>query len=179
MFIVLVGPKGSGKSHIGRILEHALGVEFFHVEPLWLAYYAECAAAGREPIIAEGLERVLPKIRAALQESEHLCVETTGASREILDALLTLVPRVSTLVVRVTAPLETCLDRIAVRDATDHIPMDAEGIRNVHRLSVAADLQPDLELYNVTLSPAEITARVRGLLRQDGTDTQAASCESP
>lgn len=179
MFIVLVGPKGSGKSHIGRVLEHALGVEFFHVEPLWLTYHAECAAAGRAPVIAEGLARVLPKIKAALRHSEHVCVETTGASNEIRDALLALVPRASTLVVRVTAPLETCLDRIAMRDATNHIPMDAEGIRNIHRLSVAADLQPDLELYNVTLSPAEIVASVRGRLRQDVPDARAASSEPP
>jgi shikimate kinase len=34
MFIVLVGPKGSGKSHIGRTLERELGVLFFHVEPV-------------------------------------------------------------------------------------------------------------------------------------------------
>src|SRR5688572_13495016 len=37
MFVILVGAKGSGKSHIGRILEARLGVHFFHVEPLWLA----------------------------------------------------------------------------------------------------------------------------------------------
>jgi shikimate kinase len=46
MFVMLVGPEGSGKSHVGRVLEKHLGVRFFHVEPLWLDYYAECQRAG-------------------------------------------------------------------------------------------------------------------------------------
>ncbi len=53
MFVLLVSPKGSGKSHIGRTLEKHLGVLFFHVEPLWLEYYAECQASWRQPVISE------------------------------------------------------------------------------------------------------------------------------
>jgi shikimate kinase len=60
MLVLLVGPKGSGKSHIGRILEQQLGVSFFHVEPLWMSYYAECQASGRQPVITEGIAKVLP-----------------------------------------------------------------------------------------------------------------------
>lgn len=84
MFIVLVGPKGSGKSHIGRTLERHLGVHFLHVELLWMSYYAEGRAAGREPSIAEGIARVHPRIVDALRSHEHVCVETTGAPPEIV-----------------------------------------------------------------------------------------------
>jgi len=93
MFVLLVGPKGSGKSHIGRILERRLGVSFFHVEPLWMSYHAECARSGRRPDIPEGIARIHPLIADALRAHEHVCVETTGASPEILDDLLSLAAR--------------------------------------------------------------------------------------
>lgn len=66
MFVLLVGPKGSGKSHIGRVLERRLGVHFFHVEPLWMAYYAECKSKRQAPSIADGIRVVHPRIRVAL-----------------------------------------------------------------------------------------------------------------
>ncbi len=74
MLILLIGPKGSGKSHIGRILEARFGAHFFHVEPLWKAYYEECKASSREPVIAEGIAKVHPVLVRALDKHAHVCV---------------------------------------------------------------------------------------------------------
>jgi shikimate kinase len=158
VFILLVGPKGSGKSHIGRLLEERLGVHFFHVEPLWMAYHAECRASGRESSIAEGISRVHPLIAEALGRHEHVCVETTGASKEILDDLLALDRRSRPLVVRVRAPLELCLLRISCRDPTHQIPMDTETIRLVYELSESLELPPDLTVENEGLADSEIVS---------------------
>lgn len=156
MLILLIGPKGSGKSHIGRLLESALGVHFFHVEPLWMAYHAECRTAGREPVIAEGIQRVHPAIAEALQTYRHVCVETTGASPEILDGLLDLGKRTDLLLVKVSAPLETCLERIRTRDQTHQIPLDADSIRKVYELGSAVELPFDLVFENTALSADQI-----------------------
>jgi dephospho-CoA kinase len=164
MFVLLVGPKGSGKSHIGRVLEQQLGVCFFHVEPLWMAYHAECKAAGRQPDIARGVSVVHPRIAEALATSLHVCVETTGASPEILAGLLSLAPPANTLVVRVNAPLELCLQRIAARDQTNQIQMDAESIAQVHALSAAAAVEPAFVLENAALTEAEIVTRFESAL---------------
>lgn len=156
MLVVLVGPKGSGKSHIGRVLERRLGAHFFHVEPLWMAYYAECRRAGREPGIPEGVARVHPRIAEALRAHDLVCVETTGASREILDALLSLTPPAERLAVRVAAPLEVCLERIAARDPSVQIPMDPEMICKVHALSETADVPLAFTVKNTDLTDDEI-----------------------
>jgi chloramphenicol 3-O-phosphotransferase len=163
MLILLVGPKGSGKSHIGRLIETHLGAPFVHVEPWWMAYHAECAAAGRKPTIAGGIEYVHPRIAAVLAAHRRIVVETTGASREILDGLLALVPEGARLVVRVRAPLEVCLARVASRDQANQIPMDADGIREVHVLSEALDIPADLELVNVGLSDEQLLAALAPL----------------
>jgi hypothetical protein len=165
MFVLLVGPKGSGKSHIGRILERRLGVFFFHVEPLWMDYYAECRASGREPAIPEGVAVVHPRIREALLEHEHVCVETTGASPEILDDLQVLEHRSKMIIARIFAPLSLCMERIGVRDSTHQIPMDLEGIREVHALSVARELRSDVELDNRGRTEDEIVSVFEAVLR--------------
>jgi shikimate kinase len=164
MFVVLVGPKGSGKSHIGRTLERALGVLFFHVEPLWMSYYAECTAAGRQPTIEEGIAKVRPRIAEVIRNHPHVCVETTGASPEILNDLLSLCPPSQTLVVKVWAPLSLCLERIATRDPTHQIPMDSEGIRKVYELSSTAVYTPTFTVENTGLSDADIVSSFKSAL---------------
>jgi cytidylate kinase len=156
MFIVLVGPKGSGKSHVGRLLQARLGVHFVHVESVWLAYHAECRAAGMQPVITEGVARVRPVLARALVEHAHVSAETTGASPEILDGLLTQAPRARTIVARVTAPLALCLQRISTRNPTHQIPLSTDQVRRVHALSEAAAIVPDLTLDNRGLTDDEI-----------------------
>lgn len=168
MFILLIGPKGSGKSHIGRVLERRLGVHFLQVEPLWLAYRRECAESGREPVIPEGISRVHPFIAQALREHVDVCVETTGASEEILSDLLALAAQVSTLKVRVSAPLEQCLRRIKTRDSTQQIPAHDAQIRLVHALSRRCAFEPDAVLDNDALTDDEIVSAIAPHLEDRG-----------
>lgn len=148
MLILLVGPKGSGKSHIGRLLERALGVHFLHVEPLWMAWQASCREKGIEMRIEDGIEVVHPAIDAALEHHDRVCVETTGASPEILADLLRLGQRHGLFVARVHAGLETCLARIESRDPTHQIPMQEEMIRKVHAIATKLELDSDVTIYN-------------------------------
>ena len=164
MFILLVGPKGSGKSYIGRTLERHFGVLFFHVELHWKSYYAECQASGRQPLIAEGLARMHPLIAVALRTHEHVCIETTGASAEILNDMLSLEQPEKTLIVRVSAPLELCLERIAARSQEEQVAMDVERIREVYELSEVAQMEPDLTLTNLQLTDAEIVMQFKRFL---------------
>ena len=156
MLILLIGPKGSGKSHIGRTLDAQLGVHFFHVEPLWMSYYEECRANGTEPNILEGIAKVHPRISACLRAHDHVCVETTGASPEILNDLLDIESPRNTLIAQILAPLELCLNRIATRDQTNQIPMDIDSVRRVYSLSLAAEVQPQIVIENVSLSDMEL-----------------------
>ena len=166
MLVLLVGPKGSGKSHVGRVLERHLGVHFLHVEPLWMRYHAACKARGEEPLVPAGIEVVHPAIQEALQRHRDVCVETTGASPEILEDLLRVAPKHATVVVRVAAPLELCLRRAASRDQTNQIPMEPAQLEKVYRLSTAAEIPAALVLENIDLSDADIVRQIRPLLAE-------------
>ena len=149
MFILLIGPKGSGKTHIGRVLQDAWDVHFFPVERYWKAYHEECVRQGREQAIQDGISIVHPEIGRALRRHRHVCVETTGASLEILNSLLSL-QDAAPILVRVQAPFEICLERIRRRDPEDQIPIRDELIAEIYQRSQAIDLAFDLELDNST-----------------------------
>lgn len=162
--VILLGPKGSGKSHIGRLLERSAGVHFLHVEPLWMQYQAECARVGQPVVIREGVSRVRPHIESALRTHPAVSVETTGASQEILDDLLRLGDMAGRVIVRVHAPWDVCLKRIAQRDQTQQIPTSEAMIRKVYELSLDVACVPDVQIENQELSDAAILARIAPLL---------------
>lgn len=142
------------------MLESRLGVHFFHVEPLWMAYHSACADAGKLVDIAEGVATVHPRIAEALTEHEHVCVETTGASPEILDDLLRLGDEYGLLTVKVAVPLDVCLERIRRRNPTQQIPMEEEMIRRVYELAESLEMPFDLVIKNLDLLDDEIVSRV-------------------
>jgi predicted kinase len=121
-----------------------------------MSYHAACADAGRLVSIAEGIAHVHPVIAEALATHEHVCVETTGASREILAGLLTLGERFGLLLVRIEAPLSLCLARIAARDQANQIPMREEEIREIYALSAAVELTYQITLDNESLTEEQI-----------------------
>ena len=156
MLILLVGPKGSGKSHIGRLLETKFGVHFFHVEPHWIAYHADCEREARPQQISEGIARIHPMIRRSLDLNDHVCVETTGASPEILGDLMSIGTDYGLLCVSVTAPLSICLERIKSRPSEHQIPVSEEVVTRIHELSGEVRLAFDIVLENLKLTDAEI-----------------------
>jgi len=164
MLIVLIGPKGSGKSHIGRLLEKEFGVHFLDVEPHWLAFHNECREEGVEPDIAEGISRIHPLIESALGAHNAVCVETTGASRDILSDLMSFGDRTALILVGVRAPLDICLERIASRDQSVHIPHSVQEIRRVYEQSSAPDIPLDLVIDNTNITDNDIVRIVRQTL---------------
>jgi hypothetical protein len=134
------------------VLERRFGVHFFHVEALWMAYYAQCKAMVERRVSRKGSGSFTRKIQEALTTHGPVCVETTRASPEILSDLLSLAPAENRLVVRLLAPLELCLQR----DQTRQIPMDVEDIKKVYQLSTAAENDADLVLENAALAEEDI-----------------------
>jgi cytidylate kinase len=168
MLVVLIGPKGSGKSFVGSLLQDRFGIKFLLVEPLWKAFFERGMSSGTTPSISEGIAEIHPVIRRALADAHHLAVETTGASEEILADLLSLVPREETLIIRINAPVELCSSRILTRSGAAHIPADEALVRKVHALSELAPVSPDIELSNIDVSADELALELTHELRKFG-----------
>ena len=133
--VVLVGPKGAGKSTLGRALEHAGFARFVDVESIFLALPDD----QRTPEIG---------YRALLRELENepraATIELTGAAPEALELIEELRARRPVRLIRVDAPKDLCIERVKERDPAGHLPSDDALVAEVHRRSAALELNYDL-----------------------------------
>lgn len=159
--IVLVGPKGSGKTTLGRMLEAALPAHFLEVERLAQEVLAEHGGV----IDDRYAERVFAAIEQAVHTScaQHptTLFETTGAAPQSVALLNALRERYRVTLVRVRASLETCERRIRDRDPSRQVAVPPELARAMHERTQALELPWDLELDNEHgLSAAELAQLV-------------------
>lgn len=114
--VLLVGPKGAGKSTLGALAAARLGAADVEPEALWIAHTRAYAGPRDAAFERAGFERVVAAVAEALVDHDLVVTDTTAASAEtpaFVDALRPL-SRVS--IVRIDAAAPTCLSRIQQRD---------------------------------------------------------------
>lgn len=145
--IVLVGPKGAGKSTIGQILATDLGIHFLRVEPIFLDVRARLGPS--HPRFEEaGFEVVMEAVREALERHDTVCLETTGASTHVPHFLSELGRAARVLPVRVLVAPDQCVARIRSRDATVHIPVSDDQIERINAVARHVSLPWAAEIDN-------------------------------
>ena len=137
--IVLVGPKGAGKSTIGQRLETQLGIPFVRVEPIYLQVRATLGPAHPD-LEREGFRAILAHLDEALAQYDTICFETTGASQHTPWLLAELGRSAEVLLVQVLAEPAQCLERIHSRDASIHIPVSDKAIERINAVAIQVEL---------------------------------------
>ena len=146
--LVLVGPKGVGKTTLGKMMARQSGAHFLEVEAIAGRVlesrghvidesYAECAFA-----------EIVRVVEAISDRHRIVVLETTGASLHT-PAFLTALRRLHDVkLIRVLSSAEACAQRIAARDSTRQIDVSAELVREMQRRSDALELDWDRTLVN-------------------------------
>lgn len=144
---ILVGPKGSGKSHVGSVIEKYFGIPFLNVDKLGLENIPKSNLLG-EDLIREGFHFEESKIAEILQTEDSVAFETTGSHSYFFVILDRLRCSYAVKLIRVSASLDECRARIANRDQTKNIPVSDELIQSINERSLRVQLPWDLELNN-------------------------------
>lgn len=144
---ILIGPKGSGKTYIGQLLEKELDIRFLAVEPIFMSIKGQRHNTD-EDFIREGFELVEEAIDKSLEYHNGISFEATGATPLFKDLVNKLRRKYTVMLVRFRAPLALCLERIKTRDASLQIPVSEELIEKVNRLSDTADFDYTLTIDN-------------------------------
>jgi shikimate kinase len=137
--IVLVGPKGAGKSTIGHLIENWLGVPFIRVEPIYLQVRGVLGAEHPD-LERHGFTAILGNLTQALTRHDVICFETTGASTHTSWLLAELSKVAEVLLVQVRADPSQCLARIHRRDASVHIPVSDNEVERINAVANQVDL---------------------------------------
>lgn len=163
--VVLVGPKGSGKSTVGRSVATAFGGTFIEVEATAKRVLERSGGVIDEAYAKRAFEAIAAEIDAAAERASWVVFETTGASAETGGFLERLGRRHRLRLVRLRARAETCAARIAARDPTRQIAVDDALVRQMHAASERFEAAWDLDLDNDSpLGPGALVEAFRPLL---------------
>lgn len=161
---VLIGPKGSGKTHIGSILEKEIGLKFLSVEKLGLENIQKSKLIGEE-LIKEGFHQEEAAIDEILKSNNAVSFESTGAHPYLQNILSSLCTKYSVKLIKIFSPLEKCYERIKHRDHSLHIPVSEEFLRWINEGAANVNFKWDLEIDNSTeLNPKEIILAFRSIV---------------
>lgn len=139
--IILVGPKGAGKTHIGQVLERRTGIKFFPTEKHWM----EIMEQKPDSPLGEKMQYVHSILRNELQRHQTLIVETIGKS-EIFDDLLSIDNKAK--LVKITASWDSCISRITTRNQSVQIQLPFDKLKQYYEFSSQFDIQCDIEIDN-------------------------------
>lgn len=165
--VLLIGPKGSGKSFIGTLMAERLGFDLVRVEDrirgirrdrsIDDATYVEDAFRVAEAFVRERSER-----------NDRVVFESTGLT-DSFDAMLTRLRadhRVITIGVEAGDVL--CLERVRTRDASIHIAVSDDQVAEINRRVRERARTTDFTLSNERTEPDELVERIRGFLESAG-----------
>lgn len=144
---VLFGPKGSGKSYIGIVIEKYFDVKFLKVEKLIIDYCHKhkiddyMLKKHGFPLEEQALDDILLK-------ENSVCFEATGSSIYLNEHLERLRSKYKLYSIKIHCPLEICYDRIAQRDQTEQIPVSDDRVRAINEKASRVVLDWDLEIDN-------------------------------
>lgn len=161
--LVLMGPPGSGKSHLGRALRDAGIARYEEIEPLLVARFGTGSAFARRKhealtFIRERYERQLdvPGLPVA--------IESTGLSdRPMLEAFSN---RYRLAFVALDTERAICVERVHGRPAGANLSNDAEAAGRFHdywHSEVASAFTFALRVCDIEFE--QVVERVAGLLR--------------
>lgn len=162
--LVLVGPKGSGKTYVGSLVERELGVRFLRVEPIFLQNVRSSHLTGTA-LDEEGYLKVLAEIDAAPSHEPRIIIESTGASDAFPAFLHALRSRYEVMLISICAPLERCLERVRSRDQALHIPVSDDRVAEINERAALVRLPWDLEIDNSGPASSDVILhKIRRLL---------------
>lgn len=136
--IILIGPKGSGKTFIGTRLSELTHAVFLRVENIWLNL----------PQGENGWQHVEQNIDEVLTQTEIGIIESLGVSDGFNGMLKNLSDKYNIKLVKIVTNLNECLKRVRERSADDHIPVSDTDVQKYNNIAITADYDWDIIIDN-------------------------------
>jgi shikimate kinase len=161
---ILIGPKGSGKSYIGELIEKNLSIRFLRVEPLFMKIKGNRDNMN-ESYIKEGFKLVESEIHHCLIKEDNISIEQTGAADYFTQFLENLESKFRVKLIKIYTPLDMCNKRIKERDSKNQVPVSQGLVDKINKKSMSIKLNFALIIDNSKSSDAEIIESFKTTLK--------------
>jgi shikimate kinase len=135
---MLIGPKGSGKTYIGTLVDRQSDIRFIRVEPIWLSLQPG----------EDGWKKVEQVIDTTFQSHDKVMIESLGAGDGFRGLHASLAQKYSIKMIRVVADLATCLKRVQTRNNADHIAVSDDKVVEYNKIAAQVSYDWALEINN-------------------------------
>ena len=159
--IILIGLKGSGKTHIGTLAKEKLGIDFFRVENVWLDLKSKRLS---DEYMEEGFKLVETKIDNLLLDTNRIIIESTGTTIYFKFFLEKLKSKYEVKLVKINTSAEKCFQRVKSRDASVHIPVSDDLLEKVNKEAQQVKLKYDTVIDNEESSDTDIINRLKEII---------------
>jgi hypothetical protein len=159
MLYMLIGPKGSGKTHVGMLVDRHTDIVFLRVEPIWL---------GLRPG-EDGWKKVEAVIDTMFQTNNKVMIESLGVGDGFCEFYADLAEKYPIKMIRVYADLDTCFARVKNRNSTDHIAVSDDKVVEFNKIAAKVTYDWALEINNNDpASDVDIISAIQSINNDDG-----------
>ena len=156
VLFMLIGPKGSGKTYIGMLVDRHTDIAFLRVELVWLAVQPG----------EDGWKKVEAAIDTMFQVHSKVMVESLGAGDGFRGLYSSLAEKYPIKMIRVYADQATCLTRVKNRNSADHIAVSDDQVIEYNKIAARVAFPWDLEINNNDpATDTDILAAIRSINR--------------
>ena len=129
--VILIGPKGAGKTTIGKLLAEKIKARFLDVEMLLMEY---CSKHSVEPseIPRHGYEIEYEEISKILSTEKMVIVESTGSSEFLVEYIKSIKLNYNLVPIKLESSYEVCLNRIRLRGNETNFEVSEKVIKNIY-----------------------------------------------
>ncbi len=129
---LLIGPKGSGKSYIGNLMDKAFQIRFVRRVEDWAKTVKKDREIDDKAYIEEIFQVIEKGVRKELTKYDDIVFESTGLS-EYFDVMLENLQRDFDLkTIRIIAHDELCLSRVRTRDLSIHVDVSDNQVKKIN-----------------------------------------------
>ncbi len=137
--IILIGPKGSGKTTIGRAIAKEMNIRFFDVEKHLIEYMNNNSIDGNDlPNHGFDIEEI--EIRSILKCEDVVVIEATGSSEYFMSYYNMYSAEFRVIPIKIVCNYDICLERINARGLKDNFEVPIDKIKSIYNRSTAIDL---------------------------------------
>lgn len=160
---ILIGPKGSGKTYLGRLIEKELGIKFFLTESILLKI-RNGRAISDKTLFKDTYATLQQKLEQFLVKSNQAAFEATGTFPYFKELLGDLQSKYHVKKIHLLAPFELCLERVHKRMSKDHFTASDALVKDTYLKNDALDYGYDLQINTAKITDYEMIQMVKSIL---------------